>query len=69
MTAAAAVEDDIREGRAHRICLGCGSWHGPVEEHIRCLERALARERQHPDRLRGQAAREAYEAWEGMRKR
>ncbi len=54
----------VHEGRAHRVCKGCGHWHGSVGEQIACLERAIEREREHPDRIRGQKAREAYEAWE-----
>ena len=56
---------DILEGRQHRVCVSCGAWHGPSMEWIRCLEAAEERERQHPDRIRGQRAREA---WEGFGK-
>lgn len=55
--------DDIREGRARPVCIACGQGHGGVVEELACLRDAIVREREHPDRLRGQAAREAFEAW------
>ena len=58
---------DVHEGRAHRACKGCGDWHGSVQAERLCLEDAIDRERAHPDRLRGAAAREAFEQWQVRR--
>ncbi len=52
-------------------CDGCGGAHQSIEHWVACLIKHLRVEcaarraaESHPDRIRGQKAREAYEAWE-----